>query len=390
VTEKQKTPEAETPQEEVPEVGAQTEPTGPALEATTRRRRTRRRPRPETRDADDDSVWPIDTFQRLQAGTVTPIVGDSISTSTLFGDDYPALIEKWAKQVGYPWTLRFNRTRVAQFYRMREDARASRSFYLSFLQEELLERADNNPNVSDRQWNKVIEGLENKSDAPPSISRIAEMLGFADFKSQPQHPLSLLASLPLPVYITTSYHQFLEIALEQHGKTPVSEVYPWRKELRGKFESIYERKPGWQPDTNSPLVYHLFGRDDYADSLVLTENDYLDFLVRVSQDLTLVGDLDGLPTRVEDTLVLSTLFLLGYDMEVWDFRVLFRGLIKAKNDERNSQGVAIQLDKTDQKDKDRVRRHLENYFLETSKLKVFWGPPTDCLSELKSYWEGNL
>jgi hypothetical protein len=52
---------------------------------------------------------------------------------------------------------------------------------------------------------------------------------------------------------------------------------------------------------------------------VLTEDDYLDFLVKVSWDNTVI------PPRIAEALTDSSLLLLGYHLQDWDFRVMFRG-----------------------------------------------------------------
>ena len=48
--------------------------------------------------------------------------------------------------------------------------------------------------------------------------------------------------------------------------------------------SVFEEDPEYKPDKDNPLVYHLFGRLDIPESLVLTEDDYFDFLVGVTKE----------------------------------------------------------------------------------------------------------
>jgi hypothetical protein len=54
---------------------------------------------------------------------------------------------------------------------------------------------------------------------------------------------------------------------------------------------------------------------------VLTEDDYLDFLVNISRQQ------DLLPPRIQEVLTGASLLFIGYRLADWDFRVLFRGLV---------------------------------------------------------------
>jgi hypothetical protein len=88
------------------------------------------------------------------------------------------------------------------------------------------------------------------------------------------------ADLPVRVVLTTSPYTFIEDALRRAGKTPRTEVCRWRKEL-DSIEPVIDGD--YRPSALEPLVYHLHGLDAYPDSLVLTEDDHLEFLVNVCQ-----------------------------------------------------------------------------------------------------------
>ena len=59
-------------------------------------------------------------------------------------------------------------------------------------------------------------------------------------------------------------------------------------------------------------------RDAVVDSVVLTENDYVDFF---AQDL-----LNKIPAKILELLRTARLLFLGYALEDWNFRVLLRKL----------------------------------------------------------------
>lgn len=345
--------------------------------------RRRRRRRERKRRALNRFFW-SDTKERIEEGKITPFIGDSINSDFIFGEEeYKAIIEDWAYEIGYPGQASHNLTRVAQFFRIIEDPSAARSSYLNFLKDILLEIAENE-DISTRQLKKVEANIDQLS-----FSEMAEDLGYLNFADQPEEPLSMLAALPLPIYVTTGYHRFLETALRQAGKEPRSEIYYWRPDLVNAVPSIFAEDPAFRPSDSEPLVYHLYGRDDYPDSLVLTENDYLDFLVQVSQDMSrnrMAGDSQGLPPLVEAALAQSSLLMLGYELEAWDFRTLFRGLIKARNEVRLKEGVSIQVDKSQNLTEAAIKKRVEKYFLQTSQLLIYWGDPQSCLAELQEIW----
>jgi hypothetical protein len=76
---------------------------------------------------------------------------------------------------------------------------------------------------------------------------------------------------------------------------------------------------------------HFGGRNDaeIVDSIVLTENDYIDFL---AQDR-----IRKIPTKILQVLRVARLLFLGYSLEDWNFRVLLRRinlLQQQRNDEK--------------------------------------------------------
>jgi hypothetical protein len=71
-------------------------------------------------------------------------------------------------------------------------------------------------------------------------------------------------------------------------------------------------------------------------SVVITEEDYIQFL-------TLIGRKDGsIPPLIEDKLVSCNLLFLGYGLEDWDFRTLYKGLISSVPRNKQRESFAIQ------------------------------------------------
>src|SRR5262249_31993337 len=126
------------------------------------------------------------------------------------------------------------------------------------------------------------------------------------------------AGLPLPLYLTTNYDDFMVQALAKQDKDPRRDLCRWNPEIQDE-PSVFEKEPGYQPTVANPLVFHLHGHTR-PESLVLTEDDYLRFLAAMA------GEQDLLPPPVQKGLATASLLFLGYRLADWNFRVLLQGL----------------------------------------------------------------
>jgi hypothetical protein len=171
------------------------------------------------------------------------------------------------------------------------------------------------------------------------------------------------------------------MALKRANKAPRSAICPWRVGLETRPFVLDEKEAqpvfqkGYYPSEHRPLVYHLHGFDHYPQSLVLTEDDHLEFLVTISRDKGRSTDL--VPKYLREALVESSLLLLGYHLRSWDFRVLFWGLIKTEV-ERSYRSISVQLepDEVDEK-------YLQKY-LDEAKFDVYRGSLEAYTKELKT------
>jgi hypothetical protein len=85
------------------------------------------------------------------------------------------------------------------------------------------------------------------------------------------------------------------------------------REARGSvFDSDYEPRP------SEPVIYHLHGHVSLPESLVLTDDDYLDFLLTAFSDRMLI------PAPIQAALAGQSLLFIGYRLYDWNFRMLFR------------------------------------------------------------------
>jgi hypothetical protein len=129
----------------------------------------------------------------------------------------------------------------------------------------------------------------------------------------------------------------------------------------------------YQPTREEPLVYHLYGLDTYPESLVLTEDDHLEFLVAIARDMS--RDTDRIPKRIRQALSDSSLILLGYDLRSWEFRTLFWGLIKFRPPMKQ-ENVSVQVAPDDTE-----KLYLDKYLSE-ARFQVVWREVLQYVQEL--------
>jgi hypothetical protein len=73
-------------------------------------------------------------------------------------------------------------------------------------------------------------------------------------------------------------------ALVAVGKEPKQEICRWNPDLVDAYTSVFDKAEGFEPTIQSPVVFHLHGYADDPSTMVLSEDDYLDFLVELARD----------------------------------------------------------------------------------------------------------
>jgi hypothetical protein len=197
-------------------------------------------------------------------------------------------------------------------------------------------------------------------------------------KDGPGYAYDLLAALPAPVYLTTTFDALLEQALEANQKTPYKALTRWRHRQKPADEPA-QGLP--EPTAKAPLVYHAFGAfgPDTEGSLVLTEDNYFDYLITSAA-------YQLMPDAVAAPLCASSILFLGFRLTDWHFRVLFRLLMNLEGRAGRSDfcHVAVQLDPDTQTmaDVERGKRYLADYFHDADKIQIYWGTAEEFLRAL--------
>jgi hypothetical protein len=189
--------------------------------------------------------------------------------------------------------------------------------------------------------------------------------------ADPLEPYSILADLPLEGYITTNYDNFMTRALGDRNRPAARLVCRWN-------ESIQEVEQPAILDVAHPWVFHLHGCDSDPQSVVLTEDDYVDFLVSVQRDL----DKIVLPHYIHRALSNTMLLFLGYSLTDWTFRVIFRGIVSKLPNSLQRGHIAVQLPRSEEG----AVEYLNRYFGEMN-VQVFWGTAREFVQQLRTRWD---
>ena len=246
-------------------------------------------------------------------------------------------------------------------------------------------------------WQQVMSnygaevGEEFRSQDPSTLDRetlreqynlLLEAARQARLRREPGEPYALLASVPFRMYLTTNPDNLLEHALAAAGREPQVAVCEWNDRMQ-THQGAFERDPAYRPDQKKPLVYRLFGHLEDPDSLVVTEDDYFDYLIGVTSNKDLI------PSAVRRALADTALMFLGFRMDEWSFRVLFRSIMSQSGGGRRSRyaHVAVQIDPEEGRitEVDAARRFFETYF-QNSEIAIYWGSVEDFLRELAGQW----
>jgi len=294
----------------------------------------------------DDDDW--DTIvSRIAAGRCTPFLGAGMSAHRL--PTGRVLAEELATRHSYPFPDRDNLPRVAQFAAVKKG---------------------DLPRIKEQVAQQFMEATRGVSAA-----------SFAD-RSDPHR---ILADLPFTKYLTTNYDTFIEWSLKAAGVTYVGDLCPWNQATRRQLAEWRKNHGGGTPGSDAeetPLVYYLHGAQDLPESMVITEDDYLDFLAEI------VLDPKCIRADVSEVFAESSVLFLGYSLTDITFRVIFRMALQQLQLNRQRPHVAVQLPPSAANEDagQAIQNYLENYLKLTMNVRFYWGSAAEFTSELRRRW----
>ena len=317
----------------------------------------------------------------------TPIIGSGM-TDWLVGSR-KMLAQEWAREYSYPLNLsqRDDLPQVAQYISVTETEPIMREDLARFYRQQLTDK-----------FPDIVDGPVEGPRAFSLDEGIVDVWRKASDR-MPAEPHKVLASLPCRIYInaepTTLLSQALRSQLvtwpngELKNREPREDFCRWNHEaMEDAPASPFETDPTYVPSIEQPLVFHIFGTLQYPESIVITEDDFFDFIGAVAESPELI------PIALRAAVAESSLLFLGFGLQDWDVRVLLRALISREIAEslgKNFKHVAADVDASDSEgvvSVDGAKEYLREYFGEfrNPKISIFWASVEAFCEGLESAW----
>jgi len=296
----------------------------------------------------------------IQKKRCTPIIGSGMLES--FIGPFRDIARKWAIDFNYPMAgnEREQLPMVAQYLAVAQDPPFARDKFCEALRTGVMHHYGSD--------------LPDKTNGA-SLQELISQAGKIRRTAEAAEPHKVLAGLGLSIFLTTNPDNLLADALIEAGKKPHVMLCP----RSDQPEEPAKESPDYRPSVEEPLVYHLFGHLRDPESVVLTQDDYFDYLIDITRNNEVI------PPSVRAHLVDTALLFLGFQMSDWDFRVFFRSIMSQEGRRRRNRlsHVAVQIDPEQERliDPKRARDFLERYFSGT-EIDIFWGSAEDFLREL--------
>jgi hypothetical protein len=147
------------------------------------------------------------------------------------------------------------------------------------------------------------------------VTQLQERLGSG---KRPSPALRMLAQLPFRIFVTTNYDHLLESALAGSGSEKTPEVFVY--DPKG-IEPTQDTNQD-PPDTKRPLVFKMHGDLAKPESIVITDEDYITFVQRMSDK----DQIHPVPKTIRYSMTKWPILFVGYSLRDYNLRLLFRTL----------------------------------------------------------------
>ncbi|MEJ7809288.1 MAG: SIR2 family protein [Gemmatimonadaceae bacterium] len=144
---------------------------------------------------------------------------------------------------------------------------------------------------------------------------VNEISGAVQDGKQPSPALRALAELPWALVVTTNYDQLFERALRAVGKDPVVSVYD-------PDDNAETRDIGGRPKPERPFILKIHGDIGSPASLVVTDEDYIQFVLRMSDK----DVFNPVPLGLKYHFKIWPTLFVGYSLMDYNLRLLFKTL----------------------------------------------------------------
>lgn len=326
--------------------------------------------------AGDNELDPWDSIvDNLNQGECTPILGPTMQ-ETLFGSRRE-LAALWGEMYRYPMSGRDieDLPQIAQYLAVTRQGPFPIRELCKSVYKRILERFPND--VPDELRSLDARAIKN-------LNRLISTVGRNIRARDPNDPHAVLAHYRLPLYVTTDPSDLLIDALKEAGASPRVRLLRWNENAERCDDQYVIDNPvpaNQKPSAEYPIVVKLFGDLNETGSLVMTEDQFFDYLSKATSMK------DAVPPVVRFRLSCSALLFIGFQADSWEFRILFRSLLQLEGRDllADYEHLSVQVDPNSILDPGSARRYIEQYLqTKTKHLRLYWGDVPTFICELRN------
>jgi len=298
-------------------------------------------------------------LQHIRNGICTPIIGFGVYESIFGREDM--LAYRWAEAYGYPFQndRRDELPQIAQYISVAQNETYPSDILQGYFRNEIHSRF----------------GLGNGQETQTALDELITTAWREHALAN--DPYRVLAQLQCKLYLTTNIASTMETALADVGVNAISRTCKWNDDIV---------EPGELPqqfDPEKPVVFHLFGQLSNPYSIVITEDNYFDYLMAAGTE----KKDPMIPQPIRTLMNRSSLLFLGFDITNWNFRVLFRSLLNPGGliHRKRFTHAAVQVDPK-VSDPDLVLGYLDRY-IGRQNITIFNGSLETFVERLIAEWK---
>jgi len=173
------------------------------------------------------------------------------------------------------------------------------------------------PNDDTTNLARVAQTYESLYDRAKLVAKVTELV---ETDKVPSAVLRGLAELDFPVIVTTNYDTLFERALGLAGK--LADVSPYHSNEDIQLPTPTRDTILSKVKPRNPFLYKMHGDIRTGESLVLTDEDYIQFILRMRDS----DPLHAIPNVVVESIKSAPTLFIGYSLRDYNLRVVLKRL----------------------------------------------------------------